>query len=450
MTFIAFILGLTIGIGFYAWKQRQFNQQLRQILTSFSDKGNSVDLITSLPMQSLLRREINVLNQRCQGLEEQLQTWQALLEIAPIGYLQVDQENQLLWCNQQARELLNIDRWQAGQVRLLLQLVRSYELDQLIEETRHSQKSQVQQWVFYPTNYGTQELIGDSRTVQLSYEQSLSLKAFSHPLSQGQVGVFLENQQPLVELSQSRDRAFCDLTHELRTPLTSISLVAERLQKSLQNPELRWVEQMLKETQRLINFVQDWLDISQFQQYPHQNLQYESVELRELIFSVWQSLEVLAIPKQITLAYSRSDQIYLQVDKSRFIQVFFNLFDNSIKHSPPQTEIRVEVEFTTENLDPEITVVPCPFIQINIIDYGSGFSESDLPYVFDRLYRGDTSRVRQTSDYQTSESLQSNHGSGLGLFIVKQIVQAHGGSITAKNHPETSGAYLQITLPYKV
>ncbi|MGB3693171.1 MAG: sensor histidine kinase, partial [Spirulinaceae cyanobacterium] len=78
---------------------------------------------------------------------------------------------------------------------------------------------------------------------------------------------------------------------------------------------------------------------------------------------------------------------------------------------------------------------------------GSGFSEADLPYVFERLYRGDTSRQRQDSDYQGSPALPISSGSGLGLAIVQEIVKAHGGSIEAKNHPQIGGGWLQIQLP---
>lgn len=85
-------------------------------------------------------------------------------------------------------------------------------------------------------------------------------------------------------------------------------------------------------------------------------------------------------------------------------------------------------------------------IQIDIIDSGAGFTESDLPHVFKRLYRGDPSRQKSPG---TSEpcTIVGSSGSGLGLSIVQQIIQAHGGTVQAKNHPETGGAWLQIQLP---
>lgn len=446
MTFVAFILGLALGIGFYLWKQYQFKRQLAQILNASSD---TVDLMTSLPSSSLIRREMSYLEGQCQSLKKELQTWQTLLEEAPIGYLQVDEENQLLWCNRQARELLKIDRWQPGQMRLMLELVRSYELDQLIEQTRSSQIAQRQEWTYYPTTYHAAErtFLDPSKTPSF-YEKSIALKAYSYPLLEGRVGVFLENRQPLVELSQSRDRAFSDLTHELRTPLTSISLVTEALQKRLSDPERRWVEQMSKETSRLIDLVQQWLDLSQMQESPHQYLSYQSVELRELILSAWQSLAPLAQQKEITLVYTGADACYLRADYGRLTQVFVNLFDNSIKHSPASSSVRVEVEKLSSSLGENSTANgETDELKINIIDSGSGFLESDLPHVFDRLYRGDLSRARDAVSTSLTETLPYRTGSGLGLAIAQEIILAHNGSITAQNHPVTGGAWLQIKLP---
>jgi two-component system phosphate regulon sensor histidine kinase PhoR len=436
MAALEFLVGLAIGIVIYAWKQYQFKHQLQKILKTYSPKADWVD---SLPPIFLVRRELVYLNQQKNQLETDREVWQALIEQAPFGYLRVDGDNQLLWCNQQARHLLKIDRWQAGQLRLLLELVRSYELDQLIEQTRQSQQPQVQEWVYYFTQHAPSTQKPD-QTQQFFAKgvKSVALEGYSFPLPAGEVGIFLLNRQPLVELSQQRDRAFSDLTHELRTPLTSISLVAENLLKRLQNPELRWVEQMLKETNRLINLVQEWLELSKLQAEPSQVLNYEEIELRELIFSVWHTLEPLANRKGISLSYSSEPKVLLEGDKARLIQVFLNLLDNAIKHSPNQGQIVIELEIQPKSIN---SLTSVPQVQIDIIDSGAGFAVGDLPYVFERLYRGDKSRTRQ------SLSTSGGSGSGLGLAIVQEIVDAHQGSIKAQNHPVSGGGWLQICLP---
>lgn len=449
MTLLAFfLLGLALGIGLCLWQQRRLQRQLEQMLGTLQTNASS----SSLPVVSRLRREIALANQLREELEEELQIKQRLLQVVPLGYLQVDEENQLLWCNEQARQLLQIDRWEPGQLRLLLELVRSYELDQLIEQTRRQQQPGIREWVFHPPCLDG-EAMGEVK--------SLTLRGSSWPLPQGQVGVFLENRQSLVELSQSRNQWFSDLAHELRTPLTSIRLVAEALQGRLEPPAQRWVEQLLQETNRLINLVQDWLEISNLEKNPSKSLTYQPVELRSLIQSVWQTLEPLAQLRQLGLAYCGPDTVWIRADVARLTQVFLNLFDNSIKHCPAKEAIRVEVtRIEAENIDSDTTgaqdsvaSLTTPtirdryFIQIDIIDSGSGFSESDLPHVFERLYQGDDSRHRQQDIPEGLESLKGSRGSGLGLAIVQQIIQAHKGTVQARNHPETGGGWLQIKLP---
>jgi two-component system phosphate regulon sensor histidine kinase PhoR len=115
-------------------------------------------------------------------------------------------------------------------------------------------------------------------------------------------------------------------------------------------------------------------------------------------------------------------------------QVFVNLLDNSIKYSPPQTTIQISSE-----------VSHSPYLEINIIDSGPGFSSEDLPHIFERFYRGDKARYR--SPVMENTSTTTIAGSGLGLAIVRQIIIAHQGMIKAMNHSETGGAWMQIQLP---
>ena len=435
MAAINFFLGLSVGIGIYIGQQYRFKKQLKNTLRSY---GTNEDEDISLPLHSLIRRELIDLNRQRRKLEKDKQAWQELIEQAPIGYLQVDGENQLLGCNSTAKNLLKIDSRRSQRVRLLLELVRSFDLDSLIEETRRSLSPQQKEWVFYFTRYASPEDTKSETNAERSSRrtvESIALKGYGFPLSNRQVGVFIENRQPLVELSQSRDRTFSDLTHELRTPLTSISLVAENLQRRLQDPEKRWVTQMLQETNRLIDLVQEWLDLTQLQAAPERTLKYEEIELYDSIESVWLTLEPIANRKKVTLTYSGDRSLILHGDRSRLTQVFLNLLDNAIKHSPPKKEIWVGVSPSQKE-----NTASSDEIKIDIVDSGSGFEAEDLPYIFERLYRGDKSRTREQNNF-------SIYGSGLGLAIVEQIVRAHEGTIVAKNHPTTRGAWIEVVLP---
>ncbi|ELS01971.1 signal transduction histidine kinase [Xenococcus sp. PCC 7305] len=439
MATVEFALGLTIGAIFYLWQHYKFRQQLKKIVNSVSHQS---DREISLPPLSLMRRELHHLESQRQKLAEETNSWQEIVEQAPVGYLQVDRENQLLWCNEQARILLRIDRWREGEIRLLLELIRSYELDCLVEKTRKSQESQEQEWTFYVTRH-----VSSASSNRVNIEtpdappqpsriiEAIALKGYSLPLPNQEIGIFIVNRQPLVELSASRDRSVADLFHELKTPLTSISLVAETLVKRIENPERRWVEKMLQETTRLIKLVGEWLDLTQLEANPLNHLKYEKIELLNLIDSVWQTLEPIAQKKQVTLKLTGKNPSLFFADKFRLIQVFMNLLENAIKHSPERETIVVQV-----SQKPVFNDGKSWQIIIDIIDSGTGFTPSDLPYVFDRLYRGDKSRSRQFKS-------NSPEGSGLGLAIVQQIIQAHQGFIKAKNHPDLGGAWLQITLP---
>nr|WP_232826156.1 ATP-binding protein [Cyanothece sp. BG0011] len=364
------------------WNRYRLKAQLKDVLTASPD---TEELLGALPALTLIKREIVYIQQRYDQQQQELNLKQHILEIAPIAYLRVDEENQLLWCNQQAQSLLQIDRWQPGQIRLLLELVRSYELDQLIEQTRQTQAPQVSEWTFYPPNYVSPKAENQNYETKSLNSSAVALKGFGYPLPQGQVVVFIENQQPLVELSRSSDRSLSDLTHELRTPLTSIALVSEWLEGRLQDPERRRATQMLQETYRLINLVEDWLELSQLQENPHQTLSLEPIELTEILLAAWQVVEPLAQQKQINLTLQGLEKVAFSGDRSRLIQVFINLFDNSVKHSPNDSQIIVNLIDNPEKQT----------IKISLLDQGAGFSEKDLPHIFDRLYRGDPSRTRQ-------------------------------------------------------
>ena len=132
--------------------------------------------------------------------------------------------------------------------------------------------------------------------------------------------------------------------------------------------------------------------------------------------------------------------------------MFLNLLDNCIKYSNLNGTIFIEMntvcgEKSINGVAPETGTISNQILEINIIDSGVGFAPVDLPHVFQRFYRGDKARHRESRS--ANETVEIT-GSGLGLSIVRQIIIAHGGKIRAMNHPDTGGAWIQIHLPQVV
>ncbi len=457
MELLWFLLGLLVGLTLLGWYHFQLNARLKQLLRYLKPDA----LRWSLKTTSSLSRAIADYGLEQQRLAREVERWRWICQIAPMGFLQVDEDNQLISCNLVAGQLLGIQSQSSPQARLLLELVRSYELDQLIEQTRLTGTPNHKEWTFHP-------VFADPSL--LSQQTPRPLKAYAVPLDKGAVGVFLENRQESVSLAQQRDRWISDVAHELKTPLTSIRLVAETLQCRLEPPLREWVDRLLKETIRLSSLVQDLLDLSQLEAQPTLHSTQRTVDLPHLIQSTWMGLEPLARRKQVQLDYIGPKQLILQADESRLHRALLNLLDNSIKYSPNQHTIRVQVEVRV--VEPALA---SQHVVIDVIDDGPGFPESALPHIFERFYRADPSRTRSQvslgsremnplpthlessfththsealSPSRLTESAVSNSsGSGLGLAIVRQIVEAHGGWVKASNHPDTHGAWLQLFIP---
>jgi len=474
-----------------AYYQARLQRKLQRVLQDLQTTPVPSPLGGIGRLATIIERQ----QQANQQLAQQVDTWQQILHAAPISYLQVDDENHLYWSNSRAYQLLSIDPEKQSQKgrRLLLELVRSYELDRLVGEVRTTQKPCQKDWLFRPCSTDT-----------VSSTPQYPLRGYAFPLLAGHVGIFLEDRQEAITLAQERDRWASDVAHELKTPLTSIRLVAETLHARLDSPLRIWVERLLNETIRLSALVQDLLDLGRTALKLPEDLSLKTVDLPSLIQSAWLNLEPLASKKQLWLDYSGPSCLRMQADEARLYRVLLNLLDNSIKYSPAHQPVSVRVSVVTRphpsgQHSSGSTLATQQGIQVDVIDSGPGFPEYALPYVFERFYRADPARARDvngplpaaheggtsnsppprswanwnrpidgnplptasgdtspatsadappTLDVNLPLTQRPSSGSGLGLAIVQQIVAAHGGLVRASNHPER-GAWLQFFLPWQ-
>ncbi|MFS8910902.1 PAS domain-containing sensor histidine kinase [Synechococcus sp. H60.3] len=409
--------GILIGLGIgllgtliLLWQsRRRFGRQLQQLGSLLH-----VPLPLSSPEQMLSRLSRHLRQQELEWASQKrhLQDWQYLSHHLPWGYLRVDENNVVLECNPAAQRLLHISQWQPG-VKLLLEWVRSYELDQLIEATRRQGANtpiQSREWIFYPSG-------GENKPVPL--------RAWGLPLPQGQVAIFLEDRLEATLLAQQRDRWASDVAHELKTPLTSIRLLAETLQSRVDTAQAVWVERLLNETLRLSQLVQDLLELSALNLGAGSRSQWRWVDLAALVREAWQSLEPLAKPRHQELHLSSPSQLYLWGDEQRLYRLILNLLDNAVKYGAPDSPVHV------------LLLEQGSQVRLEVYDHGPGLPEDQFELVFQPFYRTDAARAR------------SKGGTGLGLAIVRQIVELHGGTIRLRNHPQAGGLWVQVELPRK-
>ncbi len=436
---LGFLLGLAVGIVLVAIFRRRYGIKLKRLLDRLEDP----QLLSTLDYDSQLASAIGAKARQIELLNAQLKASRYLLQSAPVGYLQVDEENRLLWCNRRAQEFLDVEQGDYVQPRLLLAIVRSYELDQLIDRTRQVQSVCEAKWTFNSIS-----------TDPFNYVErpAYPLKGYGVPLEDGQVGVFLENKQETVMLAQQRDRWISDVAHELKTPLTSIRLVAETLQSRVDDGLVSWVERLLKEVIRLSQLIDDVLKMSSLEQRRVQLKDETDTDIVPLIQAAWQSAEPLAKLKQLSLSYEGPDRLIAYINANLMHGVLFNLLSNAVKYSPPTQTIQVKLSATDGSTRSDFTEAG---IVIDVIDAGTGLAEKDLPYVFDRFYRADPARSRKEDLVGESASAAadmaefSSSGTGLGLAIVRQVVNAHQGRVIAQNDPHTGGGWLSVWLPSK-
>jgi signal transduction histidine kinase len=215
--------------------------------------------------------------------------------------------------------------------------------------------------------------------------------------------------------------ALDNVAHDLRTPMMRLRGIAETALQSPADPAAlrEALADCLEESERVVAMLNTLMDISEAETGT-MKLQLESVNLSELIASTLELYEDLAEEKGIALRRHALDEVWIEADRNRMRQVLANLLDNAVKYTPSGGQ--VDVTARRDGPDALLTVR----------DTGIGIAEEDLPRIWERLYRGDESR--------------SERGLGLGLSLVKAIVEAHGGRVSVVSTPG-QGSTFDLRLP---
>jgi Signal transduction histidine kinase len=227
--------------------------------------------------------------------------------------------------------------------------------------------------------------------------------------------------EQLIRQEQLRKTMTADVAHELRTPLTTIESHIAAMLDGIWEPTPKRLASCYEEVERLTLLVGDLSRLTELES-PHLKLQLVSEDITELVKRHAAAMRSLFDEKGVSLIVAAQNPINVMIDKQRMGQVVTNLLSNALKFTPTGGKVSIEFKPAQEA------------VLVKVKDTGIGINETELEWVFERFYRGEKSRNRKTG------------GAGIGLTIVKAIVEAHGGKVNIIGQ-EGFGTEVQVYVP---
>ena len=242
----------------------------------------------------------------------------------------------------------------------------------------------------------------------------------------GLIASLIFDDSEMRRLDAIRRDFVANISHELKTPIGALSILSEAVLEASNDPQAitKFASRMQTEAKRLSDLVQEIINLSRLQDDdPLKN--GKSFDLAEVISEAVDQSRLHAEKRQIVLAYESFEEARINGDRNQVTMAVQNLIENAINYSPDKTRVAI----TLKNND--------ALAEISVSDQGIGIPEKDLERIFERFYRVDPARSRQTG------------GTGLGLSIVKHIATNHGGDVALWS-VEGAGSTFTIRFPLVV
>jgi two-component system, OmpR family, phosphate regulon sensor histidine kinase PhoR len=363
---------------------------------------------------SMLSRSINILARNFQEVvtaqEIQQERLSTLIENMGSGLILIDSRGYVSLINRTYKEIFKVDPNEYLH-RLYYDVIEHKKIAELVEEIFMTEQRVRRQFILPLTIERRYFEVFGSPIIGLNNEWKGVLLVF-HDITE------------LKKLEQMRKDFVANVSHELKTPITSIKGFSETLLDGAMNDQATleaFLSIILKESDRLQTLIKDLLDLSKIEQQGF-HLNIEQIDIMLLLDEIRTMLIGKAMEKNIHLhLVPNKYPLLVEGDYYRLKQVFINLISNAINYTPSDGVVEISVREKESK------------VMIDIKDTGIGIEKEEIPRIFERFYRVDKARSRNSG------------GTGLGLAIVKHIVEAHRGSISVQS-VNNQGSTFTITL----
>lgn len=261
--------------------------------------------------------------------------------------------------------------------------------------------------------------------------QSSGRKVKIEETSKGEIGELVHSFNELIEevdsLEEKRSAFVSNASHELKTPLSSIKLICDSLISAGKDAPKDMIDEFLgdmnEEVDRLTAIINDLLDLTRMDAAAYDaNKTFVTANLKDVVAGVTESLEKIAWQRGVNLKFYKNNDVFMLMEQNKIWEAIYNITDNAIKYTPYGGKVEL---FLEKDLNNAI---------VTVADTGIGIEKGEIGKIFDRFYRVDKARSRETG------------GTGLGLSIALSAVEMHGGHIDVESE-EGKGSVFRIYLP---
>ena len=369
---------------------------------------------TFLLAKLLAKEEAQIQNKL--ALDKSERQFHQLIELSPVPLAIVEGEDEIVYLNKKFCEVIGytlediptLDKWWV-----------------LAYPDEAYRKSVIQSWLNSFDNSRPGPKASDSVEFRVTCKDG-TIRDLLFMVSSigGQNMVILNDMTREREIDRMKSEFIATAAHELNTPLTTITGFTEIL---LSGKDFDWEQRkeylsiVYDKTAVLSRLIDDLLNIGRVESGRGIHLEVEDSHICELISSSVHSYQKEFPARQITLELPESCPLMLAIDPGKIGQVMENLLSNAVKYSPKDGAIQVKLEVSDQEM------------KVSVRDQGIGMSKEQIRKIFERFYRADLSATAVA-------------GMGLGMSIVKNIIEAHGGTIWVKSTPD-KGTTVSFTLP---